>query len=218
VLDVSGAEALGPAGRRGLGVGGHHAHDAQRHAHGRALSFPLGGQAGQADDDDRRGAARLVLPARREARLPHAGGRPRRLRRRGCGRAGAHRAHAQAARHRPRQYEDQRDAGYRPIHVDRHRYGTRGDALSHRARGPRRRHRRLGLGCAVRAHGQALRRDARSVDHLGRPLRRHRRPLLPDGEAHQSGEAAGDRIHRRVLPDQDQSGVRRLGPRRRHAD
>ena len=42
----------------------------QRHASRRALSFPFDDEQGRARHHHRRGAARLVLPARREARLP----------------------------------------------------------------------------------------------------------------------------------------------------
>ena len=59
-----------PAGRRGLGGRERPALDPQRHAPRRALSLPLDDGQGRARHHDRRGAARMVLPARREARLP----------------------------------------------------------------------------------------------------------------------------------------------------
>ena len=60
---------------------------------------------------------------------------------------------------------------------------------------------------------QALGGDARPVDHLGRPQGRPRDPLLPHGEALQSRAASHRRLHRRLLPGQDQSRLRRLDPR-----
>ena len=76
------------------------------------------------------------------------------------------------------------------LHVGRHRHGARGHALSHLARRARHRHRRLGLGRALRAHAEALGKNARSLDHLGGPQGRPRDPLLPHGEALQSRAAA----------------------------
>ncbi len=55
--------------------------------------------------------------------------------------------------------------------------------------------------------------DARPLDHLGRPQGRPRDPLLPHGEALQSRAASRRRLHRRLLPGQDQSRFRRLDPR-----
>src|SRR5581483_10061135 len=85
----------------------------------------------------------------------------------------------------------------------------------HLVRRARRWHRRLGLKRAVRAHARALAGDARSLDHLGRPQGRARDPVLPYGEAVQSGAAAPERIHGRLLPAQDQSRFGRLDPRGR---
>ena len=82
--------------------------------------------------------------------------------------------------------------GQRRLHDGRHRHGPRGHALSHLARRARLRHRRLGLGRALRAHAQALGGDARPVDHLGGPQGRPRDPLLPHGEAVQSRKLPAD--------------------------
>ena len=48
------------------------------------------------------------------------------------------------------------------------------------------------------------------VDHLGRPQSRPRDSLLPHGEAAKSRTASRARLHRRLLPAQDQSRLRRL--------
>ena len=75
------------------------------------------------------------------------------------------------------------------------------------------RHRRLGLGRAVRAYAQALAGDARSVDHLGRPQGRPRDSLLPHGEAVQSRTAARRRFHGGLLPVEDEKRLGRLDAR-----
>ncbi len=142
----------GPARRRRLGVRAGAVHHAQRHPHGCAVSFPVEDHPRRADDDDRRGAARLVLPSRREARFPRAARRPRRHRGRGRGRAQAHRPRAQALRHRAGQHPRGELHRHRRISHRRLRHGPRGDALSHLARRARLRHRRLGLGRALRPH------------------------------------------------------------------
>ena len=71
-----------------------------RHASRRAVSLRLDHGPRQARHHHRRGAARLVLPSRREARFPQVRRRLCGDRRRRRGGACAHRPHALAARHR----------------------------------------------------------------------------------------------------------------------
>ena len=85
------------AGWRGLGRGAHRYLHAQRHAPGCAVALRLHDGWGQARHHHRRGAAGVVLPAGREARLPTLPGRLRRHRRRRRGGTRAHRPHAEAA-------------------------------------------------------------------------------------------------------------------------
>ena len=70
------------------------------------------------------------------------------------------------------------------------RHGLRSDDVPARARRAPDRHRRLELGCAVRAHREEVRRDPRRVADLGRPQGRPRHRLLPPREAAQPGSAA----------------------------
>ena len=93
-----------PARRRGLGGRERQSLDPQRHPSRRALSLPSDDEQGRARHHHRRGAARLVLPARREARLPRQARRPRHHREGSRGRAEAHRPRAAAARDRRRQH------------------------------------------------------------------------------------------------------------------
>ena len=109
---LSGPHARRPAGRRGLGDRAVAHRDPQRHASRCALSLPLDHEPRRARDHDRRGAARVVLQPRRQARLPPLRRRLRRDRRRRRGGAGAHRPSARAARHRGREHRGRR--GLRP--------------------------------------------------------------------------------------------------------
>jgi kynurenine formamidase len=115
-----------------------------------------------------------------------------------------------------RAYQHARRRSHRQgrLFIGRLRHGPRINALSYVARCARLRHRRLGLGRALRAHAQALGSDARSLDHLGRPQSRPGDSLLPHGEAVQPRSVAGRWLHCRLLPGQDQSRVRRLDARR----
>jgi kynurenine formamidase len=70
----------------------------------------------------------------------------------------------------------------------------------------------LTAGCGM-GREATLYLTSRSLHHLGGPQGRPRDPLLPHGEAVQSRAAAGRRFHRRLLPVQDQSRLRRLDPR-----
>ena len=63
----------------------------------------------------------------------------------------------EAAGDRRRQHQRRREIRQARLRRFRLRHGPRGDALSHRARRPRHRHRRLELGRAVQLHGEALR-------------------------------------------------------------
>ena len=131
--------------------------DPQRHASRRALAFRLDHGSRQARHHHRRGAARMVLPAGREARLPAF---PRRL----CRTAQDVEAELKRIGHTLQPLEivvvnTSAGVGLRPARLRRHRlrHGPRGDALSARARRAGDRHRRLELGRAVRLHqGEVL--------------------------------------------------------------
>ena len=175
--------------------------------------FPPPWTAAKRAHHHRRGAAGMVLPAGRQARLPP-------LRRRLCGDRRRRRGRAEA--HRPRAASRcdivlvNTAAGARygqPDYVrDRLRHGPRGDAVSTRARRAAHRHGRLELGRAVRPHGEEVRRDARREAHLGGPQGRPRDRLLPHREAAQPGGAAGRRLHRRCFPREDHAAPRPAGP------
>src|SRR5262245_6835315 len=90
------------------------------------------------------------------------------------------------------------------------RHGAGGYALSYVTRRARGRHRRLGLGRAVRAHTRALAEGTRPFDHLGRSQSRSRNSLLSHGEALQLGATSPARFHRGVLSLQAQERVGRL--------
>ena len=122
------------AGRRGLGDRAHRHLHPQRHPSRRALAFRLHHGRRKARHHHRRGAARVVLPAGREARLPPV---PRRLcgdRRRRRGRIETHRPRAEAARDRGGQYVGRETLRRARLRADGLRHGPGGDALSHLAR------------------------------------------------------------------------------------
>ena len=102
---LSRAQAGRSAGRAGLGGRARAAFDPQWHASRRALALSSDDERGREGVDDRRGSARMVLPARRQARLPPFRRRLCGDRRRRRGRAQADRTRIATPRHRCRQHQ-----------------------------------------------------------------------------------------------------------------
>ena len=107
-LLLSRAQAGRSARRAGLGGRARAAFHPQRHASRRALALSSDDERGREGVDDRRGSARMVLPARRQARLPPFRRRLCGDRRRRRGRAQADRPHIATPRHRRRQHQRRR--------------------------------------------------------------------------------------------------------------
>ena len=164
-----------PAGRRRLGAGKGRDHHAQRHASRRAVSLPPdhGSRArrAQACRHHRPDSAGVVLSAGRKARLPAFRGRLRGNSKGRRDRAQAHRPRTQAAGDRRRQHQRRREVRQAGLRRFRLRHGPGGDTLSHRARRPRHRHRRLELGRAVQLHGEALRERTATRRSSGKATR-----------------------------------------------
>ena len=157
--------------------------DPQRHASRRAVSFPSDHGQRHAGNDDRPGAARMVLQRCREARFPRQARWLRLHCRRREARARPHRLSVEAARHRADEYHSRQRLRAAGFHRSRLRLRPCGDAAPAQPGCPRHRHERLELGCAVQLHGKALRRNRRREPDLGRTQGRARDRLLPHGEA-----------------------------------
>lgn len=201
---LSRAAGTRPAGQRRLGYRARPLEHAQRHPSRCALSLSqhderIDGRA-RARDHHRRGATGLVLPAGRETGFH----RPSRWLRRYCSRrrsgAFTHRSRPQTARNRRGQYP--RGAALRATRlcIERLRHGPRRHPVPARTWRPVDRHRCVELGCAVRAYGQEIRRDARRIADLGGAQGGSPYRLLPSGKAPQPRGAAASRFFVSCFP------------------
>ena len=194
---LPGPQEGGFAGRAGMGGRTRAALDAQRHPSRRALALPSDDERGRARLDDRRSAARMVLSARRETRLPPFSRRlcrDRSRRRRG---AQAHRPRAEAARHRPRQHQRRREIRTPRLCRLRLRHGRRGDAPSPETGRPGRPEPTAGAGTRLssippsatprrttpRSSGRGTRRAATSAIAISRSCTTSRRCRRPDSRS-----------------------------------
>ncbi|CAA9273362.1 MAG: Cyclase, partial [uncultured Acetobacteraceae bacterium] len=207
-----------PAGGRVRGGGARpHLHP-QRHAPRRAVPLLLPherahGAGRRAVVAHRPGAARMVLPARGQARLPAPARRPRGAAGRGGGRAAPHRPRDQAAGDRGGEHPGREPLRRGRLHRQRLRHGQGRDALAAGARRAAGGHGRLVLGRALQRHEEAPRRRRLARPHLGRPPRGARDRLLAPGEAEQPGSAAARRLPGGVLPGEGPPRLGRLDPR-----
>ena len=163
----------------------------------------MDGGAGKDVDDHRRGAARLVFPARREARFPSPA---RRSRGDGRGREAELAASAMRCSRSTSSSSTPPPAGaYGTPGLRRHRlrHGPGSDAVP-----PQRGVRVTGTDAwswdAPFAHtAKKVRRDRRCLARVGRPQGGPRHRLLPPREAAQPRGAAAARVHDQLLSPQD---------------